>query len=103
MQRFAELLDRLVLTPARNGKLKLMTDYFREVEDPDRGWALAALTGDLTLASVKPAQSRQRSNPATLRAGLAWQRAWWAMSHWRWLWLLLAIVWLWLMREEISK
>ena len=61
------------------------------------------LYGLRALASVKPAQSRQRSNPATLRAGLAWQRAWWAMSHWRWLWLLLAIVWLWLMREEISK
>ena len=36
MKRFAELLDRLVLTPSRNGKLKLLTDYFREVEDPDK-------------------------------------------------------------------
>ncbi|MGC4024158.1 MAG: hypothetical protein QM744_02720 [Mesorhizobium sp.] len=55
MKRFAELLDRLVLTPSRNGKLKLLTDYFRAVEDPDRGLALAAITGDLSFASVKPA------------------------------------------------
>ncbi len=59
MQRFAELLDRLVLTPARNGKLKLLTDYFRDVEDPDRGLALAAITGDLAIAAVKPAMLRQ--------------------------------------------
>ena len=56
--RFAELLDRLVLTPSRNGKLKLLVDYFRAVEDPDRGLALAAITGDLSIAAVKPAMLR---------------------------------------------
>jgi DNA ligase-1 len=59
MNRFAELLDRLVLTPSRNGKLTLLTDYFRSTEDPDRGLALAAITGDLDIASVKPAMLRQ--------------------------------------------
>ena len=58
MQRFAALLDRLVLTPARNGKLTLLVDYFRAVEDPDRGLALAAITGDLSIAAVKPAMLR---------------------------------------------
>jgi DNA ligase 1 len=58
MKRFAELLDRLVLTPARNGKLRLLVDYFRAVEDPDRGLALAAITGELTIAAVKPAMLR---------------------------------------------
>ncbi|WP_421914640.1 cisplatin damage response ATP-dependent DNA ligase [Mesorhizobium sp.] len=58
MNRFAELLDRLVLTPSRNGKLTLLTDYFRTVEDPDRGLALAAITGDLNIAAVKPAMLR---------------------------------------------
>ena len=58
MNRFAELLDRLTLTPSRNGKLTLLTDYFRAVEDPDRGLALAALTGDLAIPSVKPAMLR---------------------------------------------
>ncbi|ESZ30642.1 MULTISPECIES: cisplatin damage response ATP-dependent DNA ligase [unclassified Mesorhizobium] len=58
MNRFAELLDRLVLTPSRNGKLTLLVDYFRSVEDPDRGLALAAITGDLNIAAVKPAMLR---------------------------------------------
>jgi DNA ligase-1 len=58
MQAFATLLDRLVLTPSRNGKLRLLVDYFRTVPDPDRGYALAALTGDLSIASVKPAMLR---------------------------------------------
>jgi DNA ligase-1 len=58
MRDFAALLDRLVLTPQRNVKLKLLTDYFRATPDPDRGYALAALTGGLTLASVKPAMLR---------------------------------------------
>ncbi|MBX9463997.1 MAG: cisplatin damage response ATP-dependent DNA ligase [Aquamicrobium sp.] len=58
MKRFAELLDRLLLTPSRNAKLKLMADHFREVPDPDRGLALAALTGNLSFASVKPALLR---------------------------------------------
>ncbi len=47
MKDFAELLDRLVYTPSRNGKLRLMTDYFTATPDPDRGWALAALTDGL--------------------------------------------------------
>ncbi|GAB1580882.1 cisplatin damage response ATP-dependent DNA ligase [Phyllobacterium phragmitis] len=58
MEGFAELLDRLVLTPQRNGKLRLLTDYFRATPDPERGYALAAITRDLDLASVKPAMLR---------------------------------------------
>lgn len=58
MQAFAELLDRLVLTPQRNGKLRLLADYFRTAPDPDRGLALAAITRDLELQSVKPAMLR---------------------------------------------
>jgi DNA ligase-1 len=58
MNRFAELLDRLVLTPSRNGKLTLLADYFRDAPDPDRGLALATITGDLSIAAVKPAMLR---------------------------------------------
>lgn len=47
MEHFANLLDRLVYTPGRNAKLRLMAEYFRTTPDPDRGWALAALTGGL--------------------------------------------------------
>ncbi|MCG6113851.1 MAG: cisplatin damage response ATP-dependent DNA ligase [Mesorhizobium sp.] len=58
MDAFAQLLDRLVLASARNAKLKLMVDYFSATPDPDRGLALAALMGDLSFASVKPAMLR---------------------------------------------
>ena len=54
MKRFAELLDRLAYEPARNNKLRLITDYFRSTPDPDRGWALAALTGALSFQHAKP-------------------------------------------------
>ncbi|WP_031553576.1 cisplatin damage response ATP-dependent DNA ligase [Parvularcula oceani] len=59
MIRFAHLLDRLIFTPGRNAKLRLLTDYFAEVPDPERGWAVAAITRDLDVKSVKPAQIKQ--------------------------------------------
>jgi DNA ligase 1 len=54
MNRFAELLDRLAYEPGRNNKLRLITKYFREIEDPGRGYALAALTGALSFKYAKP-------------------------------------------------
>src|SRR5688572_21581025 len=59
MQAFAALLERLVLTPSRNAKLQLICDYLRHTDDPSRGWALAAITGDLNIPSVKPAAIRE--------------------------------------------
>src|SRR5260370_36369503 len=53
MNRFAELLDRLAYEPGRNNKLRLMIDYFRSAGDPERGWALAALTGVLSFPHAK--------------------------------------------------
>ncbi len=53
MNRFAELLDRLAYEPGRNNKLRLITSYFREVPDPERGYALAALTGALSFKHAK--------------------------------------------------
>jgi DNA ligase-1 len=67
MNRFAELLDRLAYEPGRNNKLRLITAYFREVEDPDRGYALAALTGALSFKHAKPGLIRdliaERTDP----------------------------------------
>jgi ATP-dependent DNA ligase len=58
VNRFAALLDRLAYEPSRLGKLRLMTDYFRQAGDPDRGFALAALTGALNFRYAKPALIR---------------------------------------------
>ena len=67
MNRFAELLDRLAYEPGRNNKLRLITRYFREVGDPDRGYALAALTGALSFKYAKPGLIRdliaERTDP----------------------------------------
>jgi ATP-dependent DNA ligase len=67
MNRFAELLDRLGYEPGRNNKLRLLTAYFREVGDPDRGYALAALTGALSFKHAKPGLIRdliaERTDP----------------------------------------
>jgi DNA ligase-1 len=53
MERFAALIDALVYTSSRNGKLALIARYLRQTPDPDRGWALAALTGGLDFPAVK--------------------------------------------------
>ncbi len=53
MKQFSLLLEKLILTPARNQKIAYMVQYFREAPDPDRGYALAVLTGDMNIRNVK--------------------------------------------------
>ena len=76
MRAFAELLDRLSLTASRNAKLTLVRDFLRDTPDPDRGWALAALTGELTFDAAKPAFIRkaveERMDP---------QLFWWSYDY----------------------
>src|SRR4051812_50029791 len=67
MNRFAALLDRLAYEPRRNAKLRLMADYFSHTPDPERGWALAAITGVLSFRHAKPGLIRglaeERTDP----------------------------------------
>jgi DNA ligase-1 len=58
MKRFAQLLELLALTPSRNRKIEALKTYFGETPDPDRGYALAILTGALSFKNVKPAVLR---------------------------------------------
>ena len=62
------LLDRLAFEDSRNAKLRLLTDYFRNTPDPDRGYALAAITGALSFRHAKPGLIRaliaDRTDPA---------------------------------------
>jgi DNA ligase-1 len=53
LQRFAALLDTLLLTRSRNAKLAAIVRHLRETPDPDRGWALAALTGAVDFPAIK--------------------------------------------------
>jgi DNA ligase-1 len=71
MRDFSQLLDSLVYTRSRLAKLKLIGDYLRRTPDPDRGYALAALTGTLDIPHVKGAVIRglaeERVDPLLLR------------------------------------
>ena len=71
MRAFSQLLDDLVYTRSRNTKLKLIGDYLKATPDPDRGIALAALTGSLDIPHVKPAAIRalveERIDPVLFR------------------------------------
>jgi len=53
MIEFAALVDALVYTRSRNEKLRLIAEYLQATPDPDRGWALAALTEGLSFPAVK--------------------------------------------------
>ena len=58
MRRFAALIESLIYTRSRNAKLAAISTYLRETPDPDRGWALAALTDSLDFPAVKSATIR---------------------------------------------
>lgn len=58
MKAFADLIDRLTYTRSRNAKLAAIADYLRGTPDPDRGWALAALTDAVDFPAVKSAMVR---------------------------------------------
>ena len=71
MRAFSQLLDDLVYTRSRLSKLRLIGEYLKVTPDPDRGLALAALTGTLDIPAVKPAVVRalaeERIDPVLLR------------------------------------
>ena len=71
MRAFAQLLENLLFSPGRNAKLTLLVEYFRTVPDPDRGWALASLAGELELPSLTPSRIRglveERVDPVLFR------------------------------------
>jgi len=58
VERFALLLDRLIYTRSRNDKIALVAAYLQTTPDPDRGWALAALTSGLDFPAVKASTIR---------------------------------------------
>jgi len=74
MNRFAALLDRLGYEPRRNAKLRLLVDYFRHTPDPDRGYALAAMTGALMFKEAKAGLIRglveERTDPGLIKERL---------------------------------
>ncbi len=72
MIAFADLLERLVFTPSRNGKLALLRRYFATAPDPDRGIGLAAVTGELAFTAAKPGLIRELAASRTDPELFAW-------------------------------
>jgi DNA ligase-1 len=68
MRAFADLLDRLYFTHGNLAKAALLKDYLRRTPDPDRGWAIAAVAGELRFELFKRALVRDliagRTDPA---------------------------------------
>ena len=71
MNDFAHLLDRLAYEPRRNAKLRMLQDFFARTPDPERGYALGAMTGTLSFREAKPALIRglveERIDPVLFR------------------------------------
>jgi DNA ligase-1 len=65
MKSFSGLLEGLLYAPGRNAKLSWLQDWLAETPDPDRGWGLAALTGELTFAHVKAGLVRELAAAAS--------------------------------------
>ncbi len=67
---FAQLLEGLLYTPSRLGKLRLLRRWFETQPDPDRGVGLAALADELSLRTAKPTLVRDlvatRTDPVLL-------------------------------------
>ena len=72
MIAFAELLERLVFTPGRLGKVALLRRYFEVTPDPDRGFTLAALTDELAFQAAKPGLIRALAEERTDPVLFAW-------------------------------
>jgi DNA ligase-1 len=72
MIAFADLLERLVLTPGRLAKVALLRRYFETTPDPDRGFGLAALTGELAFQAAKPGLIRALAEERTDATLFAW-------------------------------
>ena len=52
MREFSQLINQLILTRSRNRKIELLNHYFKNIKNPDRGLALAILTGNLKIQNI---------------------------------------------------
>jgi DNA ligase-1 len=58
MHAFAGLLDHLLLSPRRSVKLQILADYFKATPDPERGYALGVIAGEVRIAAARPSALR---------------------------------------------
>lgn len=59
MIAFAALLEGLLFTQSRRGKIALLRRYFESAPDPERGLGLAAVAGELSFPAAKAGMLRE--------------------------------------------
>ena len=59
MKEFSQLINQLILTRSRNRKIELLNHYFKNTENPDRGLALAILTGNLKIKNISISKNKK--------------------------------------------
>ena len=52
MKDFSNLLEKIIFTPSRNSKISIISQFFKNSKNPERGFALAILTGNLKIADM---------------------------------------------------
>ena len=52
MKDFSNLLEKIIFTPSRNSKISIISQFFKNCKDPERGFVLAMLTGNLKIAKI---------------------------------------------------
>ena len=67
MRAFAVLLEDLGTLQSRSRKIARMAAYFASVPDPDRGWALAALTDGVPASVLGRLPLRRMARPKALK------------------------------------
>ena len=65
MRAFSTLLEALIFSPRRSVKQAHLVSWFKQTPVLDRGWGLAALTGDLSFPHVKAGVVRQLATQVT--------------------------------------
>ena len=53
MKKFSDLLHSLLYAPQRSVKQAYLEEFIKNTKDPDRGFVISALTGELSIQGVK--------------------------------------------------
>ena len=59
LEKFARLLENIIYSPSRNRKIELLVEYYKQTNDPDRGFAVALITNSLKLSSIRSTNLKQ--------------------------------------------
>ena len=59
MIKFSNLLDNLLLNPSRKKKIKILLDYFHDLDNEEKGYAFSVLSGKFSVKFIKAKDIKQ--------------------------------------------